>query len=242
MAKRVREEDEILLEDIPIEQGIFVDPDEFTRVVVGVDPAMTSGAKSDETGIIVAARGPHQSSTCHTRSCVSHAYVLQDATIPKGEKSDPDTWARRVLEMFDTWNADTIVVEDNAMKELADVLFLTLRTGLPIQKPWAGESKKARAEPIVALYEQGRVHHVGPSVNFAKLEEQMTTWVPPEQGKRSRVSPDRLDALVWAIAELKIQGSRRAPIKSTPAWGAEKTNEWEILGESSWDNPFGTML
>jgi phage terminase large subunit-like protein len=180
---------------------IQVDLQDFLSIVVGVDPALTSNEESDETGIIVAASGPHQPSTCNIDHCTVHAYVLQDATLPRHVKSTPERWGRRVVEVFDEWNAGRVVVEHNAGRDLLKSVLLTIRPTLPVELPNASLSKVARAEPIVSLYEQGRVHHIGKPEDFAILEDQMTTWVP---NASRRNSPDRLDALVWAISALDI--------------------------------------
>jgi phage terminase large subunit-like protein len=179
---------------------------DLTKIVVGVDPSVTSGDDADETGIIVAGRGPHQPSRCLNPYCDAHAYVLQDASMPAAKKNSVDKWAKRVIDAFDEWNASLVVIEGNMGQELLDSVLRTIRPGLPVKRPNAKETKKARAEPVVALYEQGRVHHVGDPLHFAKLEDQMTSWVPPPEGKRATKSPDRVDALVYAISELNIQG------------------------------------
>jgi len=203
---------------------ITIRADEFIRIVVGVDPAMTSGENSDETGIIVAASGPHQPDTCALEHCTIHGYILEDATIPRGQKATPERWATRVVDAFDEWNAGLVVVESNAGHELLEMTLRTIRPTLPVSRPNAAENKKARAEPIVALYEQGRVHHLGDPTQFAALEDQMTTWVP---GSSKRESPDRLDALVWALTELNISG--RKPRKGYPdlmPMGLPQENIW----------------
>ena len=208
---------------------ISITPDDLYRVVVGVDPSVTSGPNADETGIVVAASGPHQPDSCSIETCTTHAYILQDATLPRSNKNSIDRWIDRVIEMYDTWNASLVVVEGNQGQELLEMSLRTKRPDLPIKRPNATENKKARAEPIVALYEQGRIHHVGDPSKFALLEEQMTTWVPGEGGKRTKVSPDRVDALVWAVAELNLQGSRfkrKPPV--VEAIGIAGRNSWAI--------------
>jgi phage terminase large subunit-like protein len=208
---------------------IEVSPDDFEEIVVGVDPAVTSGEDADETGIIVAARGPHQPDTCAIPHCLWHAYILEDATLPKSNKSSPDRWGRRVIEAYDQWNATVCVVESNQGKELLRSVLQNIRADLPVELPHAGVSKEARAEPVVALYEQGRVHHIGDPIHYALLEDQMTTWVPT--GKRGRVSPDRMDALVWAVTRLDINGTNRKVKRSfdgmTPI-GFGQQNGWAI--------------
>ena len=208
---------------------IEVSPDDFEEIVIGVDPAVTAGEDADETGIIVAARGPHQPETCVIPHCRYHAYILEDATLPKSNKSSPDRWGRRVIEAYDQWNASVCVVESNQGKELLRSVLTNIRPDLPVELPHAGVSKEARAEPIVALYEQGRVHHIGDPMHYAQLEEQMTTWVPT--GKRGRTSPDRMDALVWAVTRLDINGTNRKVKRSFDGMvplGFGQQNGWAI--------------
>jgi hypothetical protein len=208
---------------------IEVDPDDFTKIVVGVDPSVSSGEDADETGIIVAAKGPHQPDTCQTPYCTAHGYILQDATLAKTNKNSVQKWVQRVIEVFDSWNANLVVIEGNQGQELLDLALRTERPNIPVSRPNAAHSKKSRAEPIVALYEQGRVHHMGDPTQFTALEEQMCSWVPPMEGKRTRVSPDRLDALVWALTELNLQGKKpRSRALSFGPVGFEQTNEWRI--------------
>lgn len=206
---------------------IEVSIDDITKIVVGVDPSVSSGENADETGIVVVGRGPHQPDSCVLAHCTAHGYVLQDATIPKSNKNSVDKWVRRVVEVFEDWNADLIVVEGNQGQELLDMALRTIRPNLPVARPNARDSKKARMEPIVALYEQGRVHHLGDPTQFVELEEQMTTWVPPAEGKRATKSPDRVDALVWALSELNLQGRKpRKTIAGIEAIGFGQRNGW----------------
>ena len=208
---------------------IEVNPDDFTRIIVGVDPSVTSGENADETGIVVVAAGPHQPETCSIAHCEQHGYVLEDASLPSAQKNSVDKWALRVCQAYDDWNANLVVIESNQGHELLDTVLRTLRPAMPVERPNAKHSKKSRAEPIVALYEQGRIHHVGDPSMFTKLEEQMTTWVPPEPGKRAAVSPDRVDALVWALAELNLPGRRlrRYPGAIEPI-GFFQSNTWSV--------------
>lgn len=186
---------------------IEVKAEDFLSIVVGVDPALTSGEDADETGIIVAASGPHQPETCSIQHCYKHAYILEDATLPKGSKVTPEKWGRRVIDAYDEWNAGRVVVEGNAGRELLRAVLQNIRPTIPVDLPHAGKSKTARAEPVVTLYEQGRVHHLGPPSQYAQLEDQMTTWVPTTaRGK----SPDRMDALVWAVSALEINDMPKA--------------------------------
>jgi phage terminase large subunit-like protein len=157
-----------------------IDRGELVRVVVAVDPAVTASKHSDQTGIIVAgADGDGQ------------GYVLDDLTC----KLAPDGWARRVLHAYRKWGAGRVVAEANQGGRLVETVLRTVETSLPITLVHASHGKQIRAEPIAAVYEQGKVHHVGA---FPELEDELCTWIP---GQAS--SPDRLDALVWAFTELK---------------------------------------
>lgn len=151
----------------------------LVRVVVALDPAVTSGEEADETGIIVAGMGTDQ-----------HFYILSD----KSMRNTPDAWARVAVEQYHEWKADRIVAEANNGGDMIAQLIRTVDGLVPVKKVNASRGKRVRAEPISALYEQGRVHHVG---SFPTLEDQMVTWTP-DMPK----SPDRLDALVWALTEL----------------------------------------
>ena len=150
------------------------------RVVVGIDPAVTSGDDSDSTGIIVAGIAAD-----------NNYYVLADETI----KASPQEWATIAATAFDAWKADRIIAEVNNGGDLVLHLLSSVRPNIPVKKVTASRGKAVRAEPISALYEQGRVHHVG---YFSELEEQMCEWEPGISTK----SPDRMDALVWALTEL----------------------------------------
>jgi phage terminase large subunit-like protein len=178
--------------------GGGVSLDDMTRIVVGVDPAVTSGEDSDETGIIVVGKGPHRPETCSIERCLGHGYVLADYSM---RTATPDEWARMVVKAYDDFHADRVVAEGNQGHELVDTVLRTVRPGLPLRRVNAKHGKRTRAEPQAALYEQGRAHHVGPPMQYGKLEDQLTTWTTD-----SPESPDRLDALVWALTELGLAG------------------------------------
>lgn len=163
----------------------------LVRVVVGVDPAVTSKATSDETGIIVVGR-----------SEAGEFYVLDDRSL----RASPEMWAKAVVGAYEDHEADRVIAEQNQGYELVEHLLRTVAPGLPIRRVTASRGKQTRAEPASALYEQGKVHHVG---LFVELEEQMTGWVPLSGDP----SPDRMDALVWALRELEGP----APSSSTAA-------------------------
>lgn len=190
--------------------------DTLRRIVVAVDPAITSGDDADETGIIVVAEGPHielenSGTVCRIANCNRHGYVLDD----RSGKYTPDTWAHIVRSAFEDWKADRIVAEGNQGGEMVEQTIRTVFPSAPIHRVHARQGKRTRAEPIAALYEQGRVHHCQ---SFPKLEDQLTTWTPD-----SGESPDRLDALVWGLVELGL----------AQYGGARAAREWL---ESFWKN------
>jgi len=168
-------------------------PVDLLRVVVAVDPAVTSKEDSDLTGIVVAARD-HQNPP--------HFYVLDDLSLI----APPMTWAGAAVIAYLKHKADRLVAETNNGGDMVEALVRTVVIeGVPegqnvsYSKVTATRGKQVRAEPISALYEQGRVHHVG---TFAKLEDEMCDWDPATSTK----SPDRMDALVWALTELSSDG------------------------------------
>lgn len=183
-----------LLDDVPgalwtratIEKSRVQAAPEMSRIVVGVDPAVTSGEDADETGIIAAGKGVD-----------GHFYVLKDTTC----RLSPDGWARRAVGLYEELGADRIVAEVNQGGELVERIVRSVSKTVAYKAVRATRGKRVRAEPIAALYEQGKVHHVGGDLE--KLEDQLCTYAPDNfEG-----SPDRLDALVWALTELS-EGSR----------------------------------
>lgn len=160
-------------------------PDGLVRVVVAVDPSVTD--TGDETGIVVAGRDRD-----------GHGFLLADCSM----SGKPDEWARAVVAAFDKWDADAVVVEVNQGGQMVSQVLRTVRPGLPIKEVRASKGKRTRAEPISALYEQGKVHHVGV---FPVLEEQLLSWTQDDPN-----SPDRLDAMVWAFTELLQRSSAHA--------------------------------
>lgn len=192
-----------LLEDIPgalwtlnlIEKHrkILADVPPLQRVVVAIDPAVTAGEDSDETGIGVVGIGHDQ-----------HLYVLEDASL----KASPGQWARVACRMLLKWDADRIVAEVNNGGDLVEANLRGVHPDIPYRAVRATRGKYTRAEPAAALYEQGRVHHVG---MFPELEQQMCEYVPGVTDK----SPDRMDWLVWALYDLVLDSEDRAVIYST---------------------------
>ena len=117
-------------------------------------------------------------------------YVLDDRSC----RLSPDGWGRVAIEAYHNWKADRIIAETNNGGDMVGLLMQTIDPTITVTKVNATRGKRVRAEPISALYEQNRVHHVG---SFPQLEDQMVTWTPDVSK-----SPDRMDALVWAITEL----------------------------------------
>lgn len=153
---------------------------DLTRIVVAIDPAVTSGSGSDEHGIIVAGDGGD-----------GHGYVLADYSM----RGTPDAAMKKAVWAYREHNADRVVAEANNGADFIGSLLRTVDPNIPYRKVTATRGKAVRAEPVSALYEQGRIHHVGV---FPDLEDQLCTWVPTDPK-----SPDRLDALVWVFTELR---------------------------------------
>lgn len=154
---------------------------DLVRVVVAIDPAVTAGEGSDETGMVVAGLGED-----------GEGYVLADESC----RLPPDQWARRAVQAYRDYSADRVVAEVNNGGELVGTVLKTTDEHLSFTPIHASRGKRTRAEPVAALYEQGKVHHVG---GFPELEDQLCSWVPGEGD-----SPDRLDALVWALTNLML--------------------------------------
>jgi len=166
-----------LIEDARIKPE---DAPPYFRVVVAIDPAVTSGEGSDETGIVVAGATPD-----------GHYYILEDASM----RGTPENWARKAIEMYKKYKCDRVIGEANNGGDMIESLLRQVDASVPYRKVHASRGKRVRAEPISALSEQLRLHMVGN--NFAQLEDQLVTWEPD-----SDKSPDRMDAMVWAVSDL----------------------------------------
>lgn len=160
------------------------------RIVVAVDPAVTATEASDEHGIIVAGLSDQR------------GIVLEDASL----SGSPNEWARRAVSLYRSWSADCIVIEVNQGGDMVAHTIRTIDPNVKIREVRASRGKHVRAEPIAALYEQGRAAHVGA---FPELEAQMTQMTT--SGFEGEGSPDRVDALVWAMTELFPSMTERAP-------------------------------
>lgn len=165
----------------------------FSRIVVAVDPPVTSTKSSDTCGIVVVGavtEGPPQN---------WRAVVLEDASV---QGVSADQWARTAIAAMQRHKADRLVAEVNQGGDLVESVLRTIDALVPYKRVTATRSKAIRAEPVAALYEQGRVAHVR---GLMKLEEQMCQMTAG--GFRGKGSPDRLDALVWALTDLIITPS-----------------------------------
>ena len=152
---------------------------ELKQIIVAIDPAVTNNEDSDETGIMVVGKDHN-----------NEYYVLEDAS----GKYSPDGWARKAINCFYDWDADRIVAEVNNGGDLVERLLRGMDVNIPYRSVRATRGKMVRAEPIAALYEQRRVHHIG---YFPELESQLCSYTG-----ETKPSPDRLDALVWGISEI----------------------------------------
>ncbi|GAB4525442.1 MAG: terminase family protein [Amphiplicatus sp.] len=161
---------------------------EMARVVVAVDPPASAGPDADECGIVVAGRAGET------------AYVLADYSA---RGLSPRGWAARAVAAFEDFAADRLVVEVNQGGDMARAVIAQIDPAAPVRAVRATRGKRLRAEPVAALYEQGRVRHVGA---FRALEDQMTSFAGGPGA-----SPDRLDALVWAITDLMLRPRGPAP-------------------------------
>jgi phage terminase large subunit-like protein len=182
----------------------------FKRIVVSIDPAIKSHEAANETGIIVFGLG-HD----------NHGYVLDDLS----GRYTPDEWARKALAGYDKWHASKIVVEQNQGGDMCSHTLRVVRQNAPIKLIHASKGKVARAEPVSSLYEQGKIWHRAPDtevpeyegsrkVRFEDLESQLITYQAGEP------SPDRMDALVWAVHETMLGGapSARGMFQGSLGW------------------------
>lgn len=166
---------------------------QLRRIVVAVDPSGTKGdGAGDDIGIVVAGLGID-----------GHGYILEDATCQMG----PEGWGRRTVERYGHWRADRVIGEKNFGGDMVRFTIATADRTAAYKDVSASRGKAVRAEPISALYEQGKVHHVG---DFPDLEDQLCNFTA--SGYVGEGSPDRADALVWALTELMLE--------TAPAWSA----------------------
>jgi phage terminase large subunit-like protein len=167
---------------------------ELQRIVVAIDPAVSNNEGSDETGIIVAGIGADK-----------HEYVLEDLS----GRYAPHEWAAKAIDAYRRHKADRIIAEVNNGGAMVEATIRAVDPLVPFKAVHASRGKVVRAEPIAAMYEQRKVHHVG---GFATLEDQMCAFTSDFDRGRSGYSPDRVDALVWALTELS------GPVHTVRSW------------------------
>lgn len=158
---------------------------DFKNIVVAIDPAVTSNPDSNETGIIVAA------------TVDDNLYILEDCSM----RGSPESWARLALSKYHYWQADKIIAEVNNGGDLVETVMRTIDPKVPYKAVRAARGKRTRAEPVSAIYEQGRAHHYG---TLSALEDQMCAFVGGEQNEED----DRVDALVWAATYLLLDAKK----------------------------------
>lgn len=178
----------VILDDNPgalwqrgtIERGRVTQPPVLTRIVVAIDPSGSSNEGAAEAGIVCAGKGVD-----------GQGYVLSDRTL----RGTPREWASEAVAEYHARQADRIVAEVNYGGEMVRMTVQTIDPAVPYKDVRASRGKQVRAEPIAALYEQNRVHHVGA---LPQLEDECCEWEP------GAPSPNRMDALVWALTELML--------------------------------------
>ncbi|MFM6829937.1 MAG: DNA-packaging protein [Novosphingobium sp.] len=168
-----------------IEQGREAQSPPMTRVVVAVDPP--ASAHGDACGIVVCGIGDDRI-----------ARVLADCSV---EHASPERWARAVADAARAWSADRVVAEANQGGEMVEAVLRAAEAALPLRLVHASRGKTARAEPVAALYEAGRVRHAG---MFPRLEDELCGLMPGGEYQGPGRSPDRADACVWALTELML--------------------------------------
>jgi len=172
-----------------IERARVTEHPPLVRIVVAIDPSVSSGESSNEAGIIVA--GVDEK---------GHGYLLADLS----RRDSPQGWALECIRAYHKWGADRIVGEINNGGEMVELTLRTIDADISYKAVHATHGKTSRAEPICALSEQGRIHHVG---RFEPLEEEMCSYIP------GGPSPNRMDAMVWSFTELMLERAPRAGIE-----------------------------
>jgi len=168
-----------------IEQARVKAPPDMRRIVVGVDPPISTGG--DACGIVIAAVGADEK-----------AYILADCSV---ESASPETWARAVSDAADIWQADRVVAEANQGGAMVESTLRAANVALPVKLVYASRGKSARAEPVAALFEAGRAKFAGA---YPALEDQLCGMIAGGGYEGPGRSPDRADAAVWALTELML--------------------------------------
>jgi phage terminase large subunit-like protein len=184
--------------------------------VVAVDPAATSGEEADETGIVAVGLARDEDGN-------NRGYVLADRSL----RGTPDEWAAAAVRLYHELDADRIVAEKNQGGEMVEAVLKAKDRNVPVTLVTATRGKVVRAEPVSALYEQGRVHHVG---RFDKLEDQMCLFTR-DADRTPGNSPDRVDALVWGLSSIftKLTGRRLRKV--------DETGDYKVKDVTSMQNP-----
>lgn len=170
-------------------------PDAMERVIVAIDPPATSTKQADACGIVAAGL-----------DAAGHAYILKDAS--EGQLS-PTAWANKAIGLYKRLQADFVLAEVNQGGEMVTTILANIDPSVPVRTVHASRGKYLRAEPVSALYEQGRVRHVG---NLSELEDEMCDF--GVNGLSDGRSPDRLDAMVWAVTHLCLTGQAQPKVRT----------------------------
>lgn len=168
---------------------------QLSKIIIAIDPPVTSGPRADSCGIIIAGVAE--------RGRGAKAYILHDGSL---EGASPKTWAQAACALWQSWEADYILAETNQGGDLVATIINDIEPHILVKNVFARKGKRARAEPVAALYEQGRVVHCG---RFRALEDELS--LIGTEGQKS--SPDRADALVWAVTELLLRKSSQPIIR-----------------------------
>lgn len=217
-----------ILDDIPgalwsrasIDDHRLREAPDLERVYVACDPAVSAEEGSDENGIVVVG-------LARDKDGYARGYVLEDASL----KGPPEEWAQKAVNLYRKYSADKIIAEKNQGGLMVESVIRAVDRSVPIELVHASRGKFIRAEPISALYEQGRIHHVG---RFDKLEDQMCMFSVDNIRDANTGSPDRVDALVWGLTKLfdKITGRRRVKKDAAADPVTQKvTQRWNHLAE-----------
>ncbi|MEE9347696.1 MAG: terminase family protein [Robiginitomaculum sp.] len=171
-------------------------PPTLDKIIVAIDPPVTSGARADSCGLIVAGLSGH--------GAAARAIILHDGTT---QGQSPQGWAQRAVDLYQEWGANYLLAEVNQGGEMVSTILRSVDDRVPVRNVRASVGKTARAEPVAALYEQGKVRHAG---RFKALEDELCLMGSALMGRKS---PDRADALVWAVTELMLKGRGGARIR-----------------------------
>ncbi len=193
-AELISDRPDALFKRADIEAGRVEAAPEMIRVVVAVDPPASSGREADACGIVAAGRGAD-----------GFGYVLADKTA---QGLSPAGWAGRAVDLFHALSADRLVAEANQGGDMVAAVIRQADPGVAVRLVHASRGKVVRAEPVAALYEQGRIRHVGA---LPELEDEMADF--GLGGLSSGRSPDRVDALVWALTDLMLTGGGEARVR-----------------------------